>query len=270
MERTMNIHKSENERSSDIVTAVVANLLTKRVSYSRQLSLFPEEEFETSATTNSEIIYEYESVPTDTGIHNLNFMKKLEYSSHYSMPIVKPYNGDIPEYLVALYRLQRATHIQKGVCPMFYTSDKNFEWVWDNVARSVKTLQRFEYTASTDFSVYADLNPNVQCFNILRNKVMAAIWQYYGLKVIPSVTWTTLKYIERDLDGWPTDSVILINSTGIGHDARAKAGFRDCYEAAIDILKPSFILRYGARQEGEMAEISRYYPNNNKMFNLFR
>ena len=59
----------------------------------------------------------------------------------------------------------------------------------------------------------------------------------------------------RDLDGWPTDSVILINSTGIGHDARAKTGFRDCYEAAIDILKPSFILRYGARQEGERTEI---------------
>ena len=74
----------------------------------------------------------------------------------------------------------------------------------------------------------------------------------------------------RDLDGWPTDSVILINSIGIGHAARAKVGSRECYEAAIDILKPSFILRYGARQEDERTEISRYYPNNNKMFNLFR
>ena len=78
MGRTINIHKSENGASSDTITAAVYNLLVKRVSYSRQLSLFPEEEFETSATTNSEIIYEYESIPADTG--TLNVFKNHEIS----------------------------------------------------------------------------------------------------------------------------------------------------------------------------------------------
>ena len=198
------------------------------------------------------------------GSLNIELFRELSFTGRYQMPMVKAYEGDLPRFLIPLYRLNDAQSIS-GVCPCFYTSDIKFERVWRRPREIMGILMRYSYVISPDFSVYMDMPRPLQVANIFRNKVLAAMWQIAGIKVIPSVSWTGVRHIEEDLDGWPRYSVIAINSTGIGKDKRSKYNWLEGYEATIDMLHPTAILRYGTLQEGERREISRYYPNCNRI-----
>jgi hypothetical protein len=93
---------------------------------------------------------------------------------------------------------------------------------------------------------------------------MSAFYQHHVIPLIPAPSWGDLNHIELYMEGWPKNSIIAINSTGIGHDKRSRQIWLDGYYAMLDILKPLFILRYGCMIEGEKTEISRFYQNNNK------
>lgn len=209
-----------------------------------------------SSTTTSKGVYE------DNGPLNIEWIRDLSFTGKYQMPKVKAYEGDLPQFLIPFYRLGNAQTVS-GVCPCFYTVDSNFEKAWRRPREFVKTLMPYDFVLSPDYSVYLDFPRHIQTGNIFRNKALAAKWQKHGIPVIPSVSWTNVKHIEEDLEGWPIHSVIAINSTGLGRDKRAKHNWLKGYEATMDILKPTAILRYGAPQKGERREISRYYPNCN-------
>lgn len=209
-----------------------------------------------SSTTTSAGAYE------DNGPLNIELLRGLSYTGKYQMPKVKAYEGELPRFLIPFYRLGGA-QTTSGVCPCFYTADSNFEKAWRRPREFITTLMPYDYVLSPDYSVYLDFPRPMQTANIFRNKVTAAIWLRYGIPVIPSVSWTDMDHIEEDLDGWPMYSVIAINSTGLGRDNRSKFNWLKGYEATIDTLKPTAILRYGAPQKGERKEISRYYPNCN-------
>lgn len=67
------------------------------------------------------------------------------------------------------------------------------------------------------------------------------------------------------MEGWPHGSIIAINSTGVCLDKKARHTWLDGYWAMVDTLNPSHILRYGGFIEGENANISTYYVNNNRI-----
>lgn len=226
--------------------------------------LFPDMEETVSAQYAESVAVTGTIACEDNGPMNVGLFRVLSFTSTYQMPRVKPYNGEIPCYLVPHYRLKVAM-TTSGVCPCFYTADRNFERAWGRPRAFAKTLMKFIYVLSPDFSVYLDMPRPLQVVNIFRNKSIAAWWQECGLNVIPSVSWTTAGHIEEDLDGWPKHSIIAINSTGLGIDRRAKHNWLEGYNATVSLLQPTAILRYGARQEGEKEEISRYYPNCNSL-----
>lgn len=69
---------------------------------------------------------------------------------------------------------------------------------------------------------------------------------------------------EYCFDGIPKHSIIAINSTGIGHDIRSKKGWIEGYKKAVELLQPTHIIRYGAKQDGELEENSTFFDNDNK------
>lgn len=240
---------------------------TKSTHEQMQLNLFADEIFDIPTIT--EIPKFRENItgrparylpPTDA-----SFLKLLTFTSKHHMPLVKGYDGPIPQQLVAFYRL-RGLHDIVGICPMFYTSDAKIEYVVRHFLWSITTFAKYQYVMSPDFSVYRDMPRPLQVGNLFMNKLITAIWQYYGLNVIPSVSWASMETIEEDLEGFPKHSIIGINSTGVGWDKKSKCNWIEGYRAVNDILEPSAILRYGARQKGECEDISIYYDNNNRSF----
>lgn len=191
--------------------------------------------------------------------------KGIEFTSKNQFPIVEQYSGDIPEILCSVHRLHKKSdsHL-RNTCGHFFTSDSNFESYWNNPFRHLRFLKRLGSVISTDFSLYTNMVLMQKLWNSFRNKLLSAFYQRNGINLIPAPSWGDLVNIELYMEGWPKESVIAINSTGIGLDKRCRYIWLEGYYAMLEILKPIHIIRYGAYIEGERKEISTYYINNNK------
>lgn len=204
----------------------------------------------------------------DLGPLHLRICEGITFTSKNELPIVKPSYCSPPDELQALYRIKNK-QFQKGkvVYPHFFTSDKNIEPVWTYPFKYLNILKRYGCTLSTDFSILMNMLRDQKFYNDFRNKLLAAFFQRHGIDVIAAPSWAELKYIDRFMEGWPHESTIAINSTGIAHDTRSRHIWLDGYYAMLDILKPNRILRYGSQIEGENLEIATFYNNNNRMSN---
>ena len=218
-------------------------------------------EYDETSTTNSII---EESVQTIGPLH-LHLCRGLNFTSQNQYPIVQPYIGIIPEIMQSVHRLiRKPDSYLEQCCGSFFTIDSNFERFWTYPYRYLNFLRKLQCVLSTDFSIYTNMLQMQKLWNSFRNKLMSAFYQHNGIPVVPAPSWGDLKYIELYMEGWPKNSMIAINSTGIGRDRRSRHIWLDGYYAMLDLLKPIFILRYGCMIEGEKKEISRFYPNNNK------
>lgn len=204
------------------------------------------------------------TVSNGLGVLHHRLCENLSFTGKYQMPVVQPVTCPVPNEIVAYYRT--ATKTCKGCVSHFYTSDTRIERIWKqpNVVLN-QLLHEDTWVIGPDFSVYANLLFPQKTWNIFRNKLIVAWWQYSGVKVIPNISWVNYDY-DLSFDGWPRESVIAVNSTGVGNSNRCKAMWIDGYREMIKRLSPIRILRYGAKQDGENEEISRYYENDNKKF----
>lgn len=203
--------------------------------------------------------------PINLGILNHKLCEVLSFTGKYEMPVVKPIDCQVPAAIAAMYRIKN--HAVPSCCiPHFYTTDRNFESTWSTPYKCLEQLSRFPAVISTDFSLYNELVYAQKVWNIFRNKLLAAWWQYNGISVISNVSWIHGYDYDLPFDGWPLNSVIAVNSTGIGRDRRCKHMWLEGYNEMLRRLRPLHILRYGVRIEGERADISTYYPNDNKTF----
>ena len=188
--------------------------------------------------------------------------EKLNFTSNQQMPKVKAVNCNIPKRIIAYRRMANGKFV--NYTPHFYVYDSAFEYVWNRPLEAVNRIkQQVQCIIAPDFSVYHDLPRPIKHWNIFRNKFIAALWQWYDIEVIPNVSWICDDY-KASFEGWPTNSLIAVNSTGVGFSHRAKRMWLDGYHAMLDSLKPTHILRYGVKIEGEDETISTYYPNDNK------
>ena len=192
--------------------------------------------------------------------------KGIEFTSKNQFPIVEPYSGDLPEILCSVHRLRKKPDSYlRNTCGHFFTSDSNFESYWNNPFRYLRFLQQLGFVISTDFSLYTNMVLMQKLWNSFRNKLLSAFYQRNGINLIPAPSWGDLVNIELYMEGWPKESIIAVNSTGIGLDKRCRHIWLEGYHAMLDILKPVHIIRYGAYIEGERTEMSTFYPNNNKL-----
>ena len=192
--------------------------------------------------------------------------KGIEFTSKNQFPIVEPYSGDLPEILCSVHRLRKKPDSYlRNTCGHFFTSDSNFESYWNNPFRYLRFLQQLGFVMSTDFSLYTNMVLMQKLWNSFRNKLLSAFYQRNGINLIPAPSWGDLVNIELYMEGWPKESIIAVNSTGIGLDKRCRYIWLEGYHAMLDILKPVHIIRYGAYIEGERTEMSTFYPNNNKL-----
>lgn len=230
--------------------------------YKETANIFSKEMWEQLVVTSNKIT-EAQS-PTPLGILNQSICHNLSFTGKYEMPVVKAIHCNIPKEIIAFYQMKR--YKGNNYIPHFYTDDRKFENVWSFPRKALQTFMQCQEIISTDFSVYEDLLFPQKLWNIFRNKLLAAWWQYCGLKVIPNISWIHGKDYDISFDGWPKKSLIAVNSTGVGNSDRCKAMWLEGYNIMLETLKPTHILRYGVKIEGECEQISTYYRNDNKKF----
>ena len=189
----------------------------------------------------------------------------IEFTGKYQFPIVQPTYSDPPAHIASVHRLRgKPDSVLHKICGHFFTADSNIEPFWNYPFRYLQWLKKLDRVISTDFSLYTNMMQMQKLWNSFRNKLMSAFFQRNGIDVIPAPSWGDLDNMELYMEGWPKESLIAINSTGVGLDKRCRHIWLEGYYAMLDILKPIHIIRNGAYIEGERKEISTFYPNNNK------
>lgn len=96
----------------------------------------------------------------------------------------------------------------------FFLDDYQFNRVWTYPDRYIEMLRRFRYVLSPDFSLYTDFPMAMQIYNHYRKHWIARYWQESGIKVIPTICWSSSESFEWCFDGEPTQSVVAISSLG--------------------------------------------------------
>ena len=79
------------------------------------------------------------------------------------------------------------THFNRFV--HFFLYDYKFEDIWNNPDKYIKKLSQYKAVLTPDFSMYIEMNENMQRYNTFRNRWVGAYLADKGIRVIPTVNW---------------------------------------------------------------------------------
>lgn len=187
--------------------------------------------------------------------------QSVTLTSKYQQPILHAYTGAPPNIIRAVSRTKEKERFY--TCGHFYIEDAKIERYWNNLSKYESQFAQFRVLIAPNLSCTEQMPLEAKRWNMFRNKLMAAWLQSRGINVIPDIMWWENADMEWCLDGIPKYSVIAINSTGLRLNKHSKQIWLEGYKQAVEILEPTMILRYGAKQSGEYEQISRYYSNDN-------
>lgn len=127
----------------------------------------------------------------------------------------------------------------------FYTDDYRFEAVWNNPERTLHRVDMADVLFTPDFSLYRDHPLAIQLWNTYRNRWVGAFWQSRGLRVIPTVGWSTKESYSFCFDGLPLHGLVSVSSVGIMRDPVAIDLFKAGYDMMLRLIQPRGVVFYG-------------------------
>lgn len=126
----------------------------------------------------------------------------------------------------------------------FYLYDYMFESVWLAPIRVLSHVSRYWGVLTPDFSMYIDLPMSMQLWSVYRSRWVGRFWQEHGIKVIPTVNWSTPKSFTWCFTGIPLGQIV---SVGVPDERNciAQCLFKVGFEAMIDLIQPTLVIVYG-------------------------
>ena len=106
--------------------------------------------------------------------------------------------------------LEDQNHLDRMV--HFFLYDYRFERVWKNPDNDIEKLSRYRAVLSPDFSMYLEMAPVMQLYNLFRNRWCGAYWASKGIRVVPSVNWGDESTFDFCFDGIEKGSVVAVST----------------------------------------------------------
>ncbi len=162
----------------------------------------------------------------------------------YGIPQIEPtpYEGGC-KFIPFNYARTCKDRQNKGV--HFFIDDYQFNRLWNDIDRYVDMLREFRYVMSPDFSTYTDFPKAIQIYNHYRKHWVGTYLQEAGVKVIPTISWSTEDSFGWCFNGEPEGATVAVSSVGCMGSRTKKELFLAGYEAMIDRLHPETIIFYG-------------------------
>lgn len=182
-------------------------------------------------------------------------------TTDYEMPIVKPTNIEIPTDIRSFHRVKRNMR-KRDFIPHFYTDDNRIRRYMKNRYKTEEMLRNFNASISLDFSMTQEMSMSEKMYASFCNKLWAAWLQNLGHQVIPNVSFPYEVDEDFWIVGWPQNSLIAVSSVGVIRHGNPKVWLRGM-ERIRAVLKPTHILRYGSKIQGENEENCTYFDNDN-------
>lgn len=170
---------------------------------------------------------------------------QFESDNEYGIPCMLPTKIDnLEEVKLQGFNFCRKEKRPQGKACHFFLYDYEFECIWRYPDRYTEMLKKFDFVLSPDFSPYSDMPKCLQIYNVYRNRWCGRYWQENGIKVIPTVTWSSIETLEFALCGIPKQSTIAISTMGEGRWANWQS-LKENWRYVVETLEPKTILLYG-------------------------
>jgi hypothetical protein len=125
----------------------------------------------------------------------------------------------------------------------FFLDDYRFEGVWSRPREKLKYVSSVGFALSPDFSLYRDWPLTVQLWNVYRNRWCGAYWQSRGVRVIPTISWSTEESYTFCFLGVEQGSAVAISSVGVDLDNRHERSlFVSGCRAMVETIEPETIM----------------------------
>ena len=167
-------------------------------------------------------------------------------SNRWGFPDLIPQTFTLPSALSLLSYKARDDQGQRQAQAIshFFLDDYRFESVWTKPDQGLSRVGRFWGALTPDFSLYCDWPTVAQLWNHYRRQWLGRYWQEHGIKVIPTVNWSTPDSYEWCFTGIPTGQIVALAVPDLRHPTTRQL-FTQGFRAMHDTLAPSRILVYG-------------------------
>lgn len=140
----------------------------------------------------------------------------------------------------------------------FFQDDHKFESVWTKPNKHLERLLSYGCVLAPDFSLYTDFPVALQIMQTYKRHWVARYWQEKGIKVIPTINWSTQDSYEWCFDGEPCNSIVAVGNVGLVKNKKARELFDRGFEEMKNRLTPSKILFFTYEKE----EYFKYKADN--------
>lgn len=131
----------------------------------------------------------------------------------------------------------------------FFLYDYRFERVWKTPDSDLEKLSRYRAVLSPDFSMYLEMAPVMQIYNLFRNRWCGAYWASKGIRVVSTVNWGDESTFDFCFEGIEKGSVVAVSTyMASAHDNRQdqKEWFMAGYNEMLQRIEPEKIICYNA------------------------
>lgn len=129
----------------------------------------------------------------------------------------------------------------------FFLYDYKFERVWKRLDQDVEKLKRYRAILSPDFSMYLEMSPVIQPYNVFRNRWCGVYFSSKGIRVVPTVSWGGESTFDFCFDGIPRGSTVAVSTymaSAHGNHAAQKEFFLKGYREMLRRIEPERIICY--------------------------
>ena len=129
----------------------------------------------------------------------------------------------------------------------FFLYDYKFERVWKRPNQDVEKLKRYRAILSPDFSMYLEMAPVLQLYNVFRNRWCGAYFSNKGIRVVPTVSWGDEGTFDFCFDGISRGSTVAVSTYMVsahGNHSDQKEFFLKGYREMLRRIEPERIICY--------------------------
>lgn len=161
----------------------------------------------------------------------------------YDIPVLQPEMTDAENWISFNYAKGCEDPELHGV--HFFVDDYQFNRIWAHPDTYLGMMARFDTVCTPDFSTYTDFPRIIQIYNHYRKHWLGAYWQAHGIRVIPTISWSTPDSYDWCFDGEPIGGSVAVSSVGTQASAETAELFMSGYKEMLHRLQPEKIIFYG-------------------------
>lgn len=197
-------------------------------------------------------------------IKSLKFIQKLKVLrpilngmelDKNGMPIIKANNIDFDDilelrtthYSNLKYAKSKSKTLLNGFC-----NDDVLERFWNNPLKYVVAFFEFLRIGSPDFSIYPGMSRYEIEHNVFKNRWLGALWQLYGIKVIPTIGWGDKTTYDICFSGVEPGSMVIISTIGCQKNTDI---FIEGYHEMMKRINPPLVIVIGKIMDGMYGKI---------------